>query len=88
MDIDRIADLFLGALMILLGLIPAGFFLFGWIPTNQFASDVGTVTHYSLLNHVLVQLVVSLCGLVLAAAGVLTIKYGRSDIGSDTADLY
>ena len=88
MDIDRIADLFLGALMILLGLIPTEFFLFGWIPTNQFASTIGTVAYYSLLNHVLVQLVVSLCGLVLATAGILMIKYGRSDIGSDSADLY
>mgnify|MGYP006295636339 CR=1 FL=1 len=84
----RIGDLILGTLMILLGFIPAGFFLFEWVPTTQFASDFGIVTHSPLLNHVLVQFVLSLCGLVLAAAGVFTIKYGRSDLGSAPADIY
>jgi len=88
MDRDRIADIFFGILAILLGLTPAGFFLFGRIPTTQFSSDFGTVTHHYLLNSVFVQLVLILCGFVLAVAGVFTIKYGRSDRGSDTTGLY
>ncbi len=88
MDTAQIEDFLLGSLMILLGLTPTGVFLIDWVPATQITSNFGTVTHSYLLNHVLVQLVLSLCGLVLAAAGVVTIKYGRSDNQSDTADLY
>ena len=88
MDTARIADLFVGTLMILLGLTPTGFFLLGYVPTTQFASGFGTVAHSPLLNHVLVQFVLSLCGLVLAAAGVFTIKYGRSYPELDESGIY
>lgn len=74
--------------MIILGLTPTGVFLFGQVPITQFASNVGTVTHFSLLNHVLIQLLLSLCGFVLAAAGIFTIKYGRADVLTDSVDLY
>ena len=88
METDRVADFLLGTLAILLGLTPIGFFLFGKLPPTQFTSGFGTVTHHPLSSNVFVQLVLSLCGFVLAVAGVYTIKYGRSDEGSDTTDLY
>ncbi|SIR18857.1 hypothetical protein SAMN05421858_1746 [Haladaptatus litoreus] len=76
----------LGILMITFGISPTVLFLLGLTARASFISNFGVVLDQSFVSMPIVQLIVSITGLFLAGMGVLTIKYGRSEI--DTPGLY
>jgi uncharacterized membrane protein HdeD (DUF308 family) len=81
METDRIVDVVLGTVMIVLGLVPTALLVLGR-GGSVLLDGVGVLP--TRLRTLLV--VTSLCGLVLSAMGVVTIRYGRS--GSRSTSLY
>jgi hypothetical protein len=76
-------DLILGGVMIGVGVVPLGAVaLWGAQPVGSAFTPAGVP---AALAPLIVPILV-LCGVVLASAGVLTIKYGR--VESETAELY
>ena len=81
MNRERIGDVVLGVTMVLLGTVPAGL-----VATGRAELLVAGDTFIPPpLGTVLVAFF-TLCGLVLAAAGVNVLRHGRSD--SDSGSLY
>lgn len=74
METDRIADVVLGTVMIVLGLVPTALLALG--RGRPVLLDSTGVLPTRLRTLLLV--VTGLCGLALATMGVLTIRYGRS----------
>jgi hypothetical protein len=74
---DRIEDLVSGTIMIVLGTLPTGLFLVG---RGQSLLCLDSVSASVLPDpfRMLLVVVLCVCGLTLAAMGVLTIKNGRS----------
>lgn len=77
MQLDRIEDLVLGTVMVCLGLLPTGLLLIGRGQTLLFLDSANAGVFPDRFRMLLV-VVLCVCGLVLAAMGVLTIKNGRS----------
>jgi hypothetical protein len=77
MELDRIEDLVLGTIMVILGALPTGLLLVG---RGQALLFLDSTSASVLPERFRTLLVVVLCvsGITLAAVGVLTIKYGRS----------
>jgi len=76
-EIDRIEDLALGTTMVILGALPTGLFLIGRGQTLLFL-DSATASVLPERFRLLLVVVLCVCGLTLAAMGILTIKNGRS----------
>jgi hypothetical protein len=74
METDRIADVVLGTVMIVLGLVPTALLVLGR-GGSVLLDGVGVLP---VRLRTLLLVVTSLCGLVLSAMGVVTIRYGRS----------
>ncbi|WP_380678259.1 hypothetical protein [Salinigranum sp. GCM10025319] len=74
METDRIADVVLGTVMIVLGLVPTALLVLD--RGRPVLLDSAGVLPTQLRTLLLV--VTGLCGLVLAAMGIVTIRYGRS----------
>jgi hypothetical protein len=77
MELERIEDLILGTTMIILGTLPTGLLLVGRGQTSVFL-DSASVSVLPERSRMLLVFVLCVCGLTLAALGVLTIKNGRS----------
>jgi hypothetical protein len=75
METERIEDLMLGTIMVSLGVLPTGLFLVG---RGQALLFLGSASVLPERFRTLLVVVVCVCGLTLAAMGVLTIKNGRS----------
>lgn len=77
MEIGRIEDLVLGTIMIIIGSLPTGLLLVGHGQALLFL-DSATASVLPERFRLLLVVVLCVCGLILAAMGVLTIKNGRS----------
>jgi hypothetical protein len=77
MELERIEDLILGTTMIILGTLPTGLLLVGRGQSSLFL-DSASVSVLPERSRMLLVVVLCVCGLTLAAMGVLTIKNGRS----------
>lgn len=77
MALERIEDVVLGTTMIILGALPTGLLLVGRGQTLLFLDSVSASVLPERFRLLLV-VVLCVCGLTLAAMGVLTITNGRS----------
>jgi hypothetical protein len=77
MELGRVEELVLGTSMVILGALPTGLLLLGRGQTLLFLDSASAGVLPDRLRLFLV-VVVCVCGLTLAAMGVLTIKNGRS----------
>jgi hypothetical protein len=77
MELERIEDVVLGTTMIILGTLPIGLLLVGRGQTSVLLDSVSVSVLPDRFRMLLVM-VLCVCGLTLAAMGVLTIKNGRS----------
>jgi hypothetical protein len=76
MELERIEDLVLGTTMIILGTLPTGLLLVGRGQSLLFLDSVIASVLPDPFRMLLI-VVLCVCGLTLAAMGVLTIKNGR-----------
>jgi preprotein translocase subunit SecG len=77
MELERIEDVVLGTTMIVSSTLPTGLLLVGRGQTSVFL-DSGSASVLPDRFRMLLVVVLCVCGLVLAAMGVLTIRNGRS----------
>jgi hypothetical protein len=77
MEMGRIADVVLGTTMVALGVLPTGLLVLGRGRTMLFLDGAAAGVLPERVR-MLLLVVLCVCGLVLAAVGVLTIRHGRS----------
>jgi uncharacterized membrane protein YidH (DUF202 family) len=82
METDRIEDLLLGTVMVILGSLPTGLFLVGRGRALLFLDSASASVLPERFRTLLV-VVLCVCGLTLAAMGILTVKNGRSRSTTD-----
>jgi len=72
-----VSDVLLGAVMIVIGLVPTGFVAFELLTDTTLSTPFLIDSMWAL--EALFRVVGSVCGLVLAAMGVLTMKHGTDE---------
>jgi hypothetical protein len=81
METDRLADVVLGTAMVVLGALPTGLLVLGRGQTVLFldGASAGVLPERLRLG---LLVVLCVCGFVLAAMGIVTIRDGRSESSS------